>query len=798
MADKKTNYAASLKAAPKKSSAPDKSKETVKVNIGGVITDIVRGSMSDEQWARVKQRAVKEMYLPVEISADEQPSKLKEDDKKQIKSSDIEAISRNLDTVADTIVSPEEKRLLGTVPPENRVKFLRERFVKRDYNVLDEPAPKTIETGAPKPDQGSPEEWKTMDSEQPRSPGTQTEDDQQVGSNTFSPLSQAMQMATGAAPSTVEDTNAKINKTSNEAMAALPGKKLIPKNALRMAIAEDAAANQPAPSGLDPAGSNPDLNAAAAKQANTKFYGQDGSPVDAGEPPQPGMLDTLNQNATQFRQAVTDVVTDPVGTMLPIIPMIGKGVGEMINQGGPFGSPAARAATQPPDAQPPAPQAPPPTGSTSLSASVKTPGKGAGFKSPDFENERNMLQEAYTTQNLANALLADQQSDLLTKKAELLRKRQDEEAALAARQAAMESARSERMKRGEAGLAQLQSRLMELENQSPDPNRFWNNKDAGQKAAAVIAGALFGFTGQGMQWLQRLDGLVEADIQQQAQELQRKGGLLGKQIDVQNNLVAMARQQGLDEAESISAARIAMMNKYATMFEQAAATTGSEAVKTQALANSAILREKMARDMMDMKLKTTEAAQKAALTAAQVNHLNAQTFAIGTKTASDARESQTFKPAQQERISEMLSLGKKIGEMHGKWREQAGSPVSPLTSRLGLGMQATDASKWKGSTQKFFAQVIGKPLEGGRMTDADFPKYLEGFIPSADDTKGAAENKTRNLVKYAKDRYTDELRSLYAANVQGLDRLPTPEQYEMMLLQESGISQDAPSYATPR
>lgn len=643
MADKKTNYAASLKAAPKKSSAPDKSKETVKVNIGGVITDIVRGSMSDEQWARVKQRAVKEMYLPVEISADEQPSKLKEDDKKQIKSSDIEAISRNLDTVADTIVSPEEKRLLGTVPPENRVKFLRERFVKRDYNVLDETAPKTIETGAPKPDQGSPEEWKTMDSEQPRSPGTQTEDDQQVGSNTFSPLSQAMQMATGAAPSTVEDTNAKINKTSNEAMAALPGKKLIPKNALRMAIAEDAAANQPAqPSGLDPAGSNPELNAAAAKQANTKFYGQDGSPVDAGEPPQPGMLDTLNQNATQFRQAVTDVVTDPVGTMLPIIPMIGKGVGEMINQGGPFGSPAARAATpDSPDAQPPVPQAPPPTGSTSLSASVKTPGKGAGFKSPDFENERKMMQEAYTTQNMANALLADQQSDLLTKKAELLRKRQDEEAALAARQAAMESARSERMKRGEAGLAQLQSRLMELENQSPDPNRFWNNKDAGQKAAAVIAGALFGFTGQGMQWLQRLDGLVEADIQQQAQELQRKGGLLGKQIDVQNNLVAMARQQGLDEAESISAARIAMMNKYATMFEQAAATTGSEAVKTQALANSAVLREKMARDMMDMKLKTTEAAQKAALTAAQVNHLNAQTFAAKLAAVNGAKGEET-------------------------------------------------------------------------------------------------------------------------------------------------------------
>jgi hypothetical protein len=113
-------------------------------------------------------------------------------------------------------------------------------------------------------------------------------------------------------------------------------------------------------------------------------------------------------------------------------------------------------------------------------------------------------------------------------------------------------------------------------------------------------------------------------------------------------------------------------------------------------------------------------------------------------------------------------------------------------------MQVTDASKWKGSTQKFFAQTIGKPLEGGRMTDADFPKYLEGFIPSATDTTGAAENKTKNLIKYAVDRYTDELRSLQAANVQGIDRLPTPAQYEMKLLQDAGIGQDAPTYATPR
>jgi|688.fasta_scaffold41457_4 hypothetical protein len=862
MADKKTNYADSLKAKPK-AAAPDKSKEKIVVDLGGVLTDVYRGNMSDAEWARVKQRAVKEIEVPTEVSYDE-PGKLKESDKKQIKASDIEAISRNLDTVSDTIVSSEEKRLLNQTAPENRVKFLRERFLKRDYDVVDEQPAPAVDVGAQKPSQGSPDEWKTPESGQPKkSTGTQTEDDMKVGSRGGSVQGQVAKMLMGAAPDQVTKSvtgaahsvkkgsfvKPAKNATSGDwgvqempemdltATQDMPEIDVSPETSAREAQTrrlQNAITQNEIDAGLDLTTPESRLKTAVQRELRDPSPGpavelgdvsvsptvtsDDGvtvsrSPVvrpmqfssdtvDPGVPPQPGMLDTLNQNATQFRQALTDVVTDPVGTLAPVIPMIGNAMGEMAAQGGPFGAPPPRGVPpvigEMPLGQPPAPPPAPVGPGGSVSMSVKTPGKGGGVKPSTFEDERKMMQEAYTTQNMANALVADQQSNLLSQKASLIRQQQDESAALAARQAAMESARAERMKRGEAGLMKLQSRLADLESQSPDPNRFWNNKSDGQKAAAVIAGALFGFTGQGMQWLQRLDGLVESDIQQQAQELQRKGGLLNKQIDVQNNLVAMARQQGLDESESISAARIAMTNKYALMFEQAAATTGSEAVKAQALANAGVLRQKMAQDMMDMKVKTNEAAQKAALNAAHIDHLRMQTFAIGAKAAGDARESQTFKPAQQERISEMLSLGKKIGEMHGKWKEQAGSPFSPLTSNLGLGMQVTDASKWKGSTQKFFAQTIGKPLEGGRMTDADFPKYLEGFIPSATDTTGAAENKTKNLIKYAVDRYTDELRSLQAANVQGIDRLPTPAQYEMKLLQDAGIGQDAPTYATPR
>ena len=425
--------------------------------------------------------------------------------------------------------------------------------------------------------------------------------------------------------------------------------------------------------------------------------------------------------------------------------------------------------------------------------SGRVPGTGAGIKTPNYAAEMKARSDGLTTQLMAESAIADQQSELLTKKAGLIAQKQDAEVQLAARQAAMDTARSERMKQGQTGLATLQSRLADLESQAPDPNRYWNDKNAGQKAAAVVAGALFGFTGQGMQWLQRLDGLVENDIQQQAAELQRKGGLVGKQIDVQNNLVALARQQGLDENEAISAARMMMHNKYAMQFEAAAATTGSETVKMQALQNAGILRQKAAEEDMNLKMKTNKAAQEAALNAAQINHLNAQTFAARVAAAGGkGKGEQEMKPGQQERLAGLLSLGDQISEMAKQYKDQAGGMMSPVTSNLGMGMQATDASKWKNSSQKFHAQTIGTVLEGGKLTDADFPKYVEGFIPSAADTSGAAKNKVGNLVKYAVAKYKNELSTLDAAFVRSRN-LPTPEEYEVML--RAKATTDAPDYA---
>lgn len=114
-----------------------------------------------------------------------------------------------------------------------------------------------------------------------------------------------------------------------------------------------------------------------------------------------------------------------------------------------------------------------------------------------------------------------------------------------------------------------------------DPNRFWNNKGAGQQAAAVIAGALFGFSGQGMQWLQRVDGLIEADNRLQVADraanvsgLEAKARGFGEAAD-------FAMKAGASESEAHIIARQMKYEGLKSYLEQATARSNNMQQKVQ-------------------------------------------------------------------------------------------------------------------------------------------------------------------------------------------------------------------------
>ncbi len=271
-----------------------------------------------------------------------------------------------------------------------------------------------------------------------------------------------------------------------------------------------------------------------------------------------------------------------------------------------------------------------------------------------------------------------------------------------------------------------------MERQAPDPNRYWANKDAGQKAAAIIAGALFGATGQGMQWLSRLDSLVKQDIEQQAAELNRKEGLVGRQISSQNNLIAMAKEKGLSNREAFSAAQLAMKQNYANQFEMAAAKSGSEMVKARAQENIAKIQMSMQKDVQELQVKAQDAAlkkQEMALHAFDANtrRMNVMMDAQARTRAAGAKEKLQLTAAESDRVSAakagldaLDSLEKAIGS--GKLTDAVGDEFMSL-------FPGTNASN-----RDQQAKLLGRKVFGGidgsavQASDQEFLKKLQSGV----------------------------------------------------------------------
>lgn len=82
-----------------------------------------------------------------------------------------------------------------------------------------------------------------------------------------------------------------------------------------------------------------------------------------------------------------------------------------------------------------------------------------------------------------------------------------------------------------------------------DPARYWNNKSLGSKALGLVAGALFGFAGKGMEYLKQLDELVAQDMRAQEGDRESKVKGLMAQADGKTRDIQTLREAGLDEMQ---------------------------------------------------------------------------------------------------------------------------------------------------------------------------------------------------------------------------------------------------------
>lgn len=348
---------------------------------------------------------------------------------------------------------------------------------------------------------------------------------------------------------------------------------------------------------------------------------------------QPGLLAKMGNNLTKNLRG-SDAYPDAGAGLQPAAASIAglfRGTPEMMGVNPVTGQPYERAATpaqpvpnsseplsssMPPEQVPasfqpmpaqPQPEPPPMPGSGGMGFSVKTKG-GPGMPAAPGGDLEKKLAEAEGLALNAGILKAQVDNERLNQTV-LERDRVMKAAAeQEQRRLAAENAMADHMKQGEFALNDLKQQVLDAGNQKIDPNRYWANKSDGQKFAAVLAGAAFGFTGQGMQWLQRLDGLVETDIRAQQADIANKRGSLNDAIGVQKNLIEMGRQRGLSAIESVNAARAAMYEDAAFRLEQIADTAAASdparaanvlQMKADVLAKSAKAGEELFKTRMD-------------------------------------------------------------------------------------------------------------------------------------------------------------------------------------------------------
>lgn len=309
----------------------------------------------------------------------------------------------------------------------------------------------------------------------------------------------------------------------------------------------------------------------------------------------------------------------------------------------------------------------------------------------------------------------------------------------------------------------MDERAREAASNPVDPNRYWNNKDAGQKAMAVISGALFGWTGQGMQWLQRLDSLVSEDMR--VQESDRASKVAG--LERSATRLGAAGQQalalGATEAEAHLLERTTRLEGLKSYLDMTAmqlqnSQQGVQAAQMSAQLgqNIAGLKEQGASIAQQRADKRTDISMKQAM-------MRQEAQIAGAKMAGGGGG----KPLTDEatmKVADMINALQTAKGASKEFKQSASGILSKLTSMDPTG--STGASKYE-AKRLAVVQLLGKGLEGGKLTDNDIERYNK-MIPQAGDLRGA--EKWDKLVSEMEQKLSTSIRALGATghNVQGV------------------------------
>jgi hypothetical protein len=130
-------------------------------------------------------------------------------------------------------------------------------------------------------------------------------------------------------------------------------------------------------------------------------------------------------------------------------------------------------------------------------------------------------------------------------------------------------------------------------------------------------------------------------------------------------------------------------------------------------------------------------------------------FAEAKIKAGQKGEGAQLPAGQAERIADLDTIGGQIDDLENQWVESFGSKRKgkndySIMAGIKAGLLPGSEEAMYEDSRKLKAQTIGRALEGGKLTDVDYTKYMK-FIPSPSDTPARAKEKIENLRKYAEN-----------------------------------------------
>jgi hypothetical protein len=405
-------------------------------------------------------------------------------------------------------------------------------------------------------------------------------------------------------------------------------------------------------------------------------------------------------------------------------------------------APSAAPTTPPTGTQslPPTGQAGGPLGAATATLKGSFPGAGMSMPHAGGSGEREM-RSAFEEKQKADVAAAEAGRSAAIQSAaaqdEYAKQVQAYNAQAAEREAQRQKYVDEQMKHVQDAQAELQK-----PGQPIDPDRYWKNKGTGQKVLAGIAVFLSGL-GSGLQGragqnqaFDYIQSQVDKDIQLQKESAANDRERKRDALTGSNNLYRMYLDKGMDERQAESATRLTMAQGVDTKLRALEAKSKVETFTAgiqQLIAANDLNMQKAVEDLRN------NSAQRFAQTASGTAALmNAQTnrFEAGVKAATGTKGPQlpAGEAAKVGELDAAIGMLKDVGSAHEK---------------LGAG---SSFAQWIGGTKsaqyrdkiKVATQVIGNILEGGKLTDKDYDRYL-GMMPAAGDFSATALNKIQSI-----------------------------------------------------